>query len=104
MRVFLIVIDSFGIGELPDAADFGDVGSNTYCNIVQETGLRLPNLSRLGLNHIEGVLVKDDTVPIGRYARLSEISPAKDTTAGHFEIAGLSFSAWMRATSRSFSA
>lgn len=89
MRVFLIVIDSFGIGELPDAANFGDVGSNTYCNIVQETGLRLPNLSRLGLNHIDGVTVKDDTLPIGRFARLSEISPAKDTTAGHFEIAGL---------------
>ena len=90
MRVFLIVIDSFGIGELPDAANFGDVGSNTYGNIVKQTGLKLPNLARLGLNHIDGVDVEKGTfAPIGRYARLSEISPAKDTTAGHFEIAGL---------------
>ncbi len=90
MRVFLIVIDSFGIGELPDAASYGDVGSNTYCNIVKQTGLKLPNLARIGLNHIDGVDVgHDEFAPIGRYARLSEISPAKDTTAGHFEIAGL---------------
>ena len=90
MRVFLIVIDSFGIGAMPDADKFGDVGSNTYGNIVAKTGLTLPNLDKLGLNFIDGVNVEKHTnAPIGRYARLSERSPAKDTTAGHFEIAGL---------------
>lgn len=93
MRVFLVVIDSFGIGAMPDAEKFGDGGSDTYGNIVRRTGLRLPNLERLGLNRIDGVSVSADKpeggAVIGRYARLAEKSPAKDTTAGHFEIAGL---------------
>lgn len=55
MRVFWIVIDSFGIGAMPDAAQFGDEGSDTYGNLFAATGVELPNLVRLGLNNIEGV-------------------------------------------------
>ena len=97
MRIFLIVIDSFGIGALPDAAEFGDGGSDTYGNIVFKTGLRLPEMARLGLNNIDGVAkvfpngnsIQKEKTPQGVYARLKEKTYAKDTTAGHFEIAGL---------------
>lgn len=97
MRVFLIVIDSFGIGEMPDAADYGDVGSDTYGHIYEQTGAELNELVSLGLNNIEGVAkafgngkhLDPVRSPRAAYARLAEKSPAKDTTAGHFEIAGL---------------
>ena len=97
MRVFLIVIDSFGIGELPDAALFGDRGSDTYGNLYAKTGVDLPTLVSLGLNNIEGVArafgngrkLSPVVSPLGAYARLAEKTFAKDTTAGHYEIAGL---------------
>ncbi len=98
MRVFLIVLDSFGIGEMPDAAAYGDEGSDTYGHICERTGMRLENMIALGLNNIQGVRGKKfangvtlfpAAVPQGAYARLAEKTPAKDTTAGHYEIAGL---------------
>lgn len=97
MRVFLIVIDSFGIGAMPDAAEFGDAGSDTYGNIYAETGVALPTFAALGLNNIEGIaqaLPKEKrplptSSPLAAYARLAEKTYAKDTTAGHYEIAGL---------------
>lgn len=97
MRTFLVVIDSFGIGAMPDAAEFRDEGSDTYGNIVRETGLVLPNLVSYGLNNIDGVAkvfpngnkLEGIQNPIGAYARLSEKTHAKDTTAGHYEMAGL---------------
>ena len=98
MRIFLIVIDSFGIGELPDAGCYGDSGSNTYVNIVKSTNLYLPNLIQLGLNNIDGIsdhiatrgkTLQSCPKPRGAYARLAEKTFAKDTTAGHYEIAGL---------------
>lgn len=97
MRVVLIVLDSFGIGEMPDAQKFGDVGSNTYAHIYEKTGVQLKNLAALGLNNIEGVSTVGgngrkpvpEEKPKAAYARLSEKTEAKDTTAGHYEIAGL---------------
>lgn len=96
MRVFLVVIDSFGIGAMPDADKYGDAGSNTYGNIFARTGVQLKNLVSLGLNNIDGVAGlrgKRTLAPIpsprGAFARLAEKTPAKDTTAGHYEIAGL---------------
>lgn len=97
MRTFLIVIDSFGIGAMPDAEKFGDLGSDTYGNIVCETGLQLENFAALGLNNIDGVAktfkngraINPAKNPKAAYGRLSEKTFAKDTTAGHYEIAGL---------------
>ncbi len=89
-RIFLIVLDSFGIGALPDAFAFGDVGTNTLRACAGAKGFELPNLLRLGLGHIDGVdfLPKNDA-PIAALARLSEASQGKDTTTGHWELAGL---------------
>ena len=90
-RAILIVLDSVGIGELPDAADFGDVGSNTLGNIVKKCGgISLPNLSKLGLGKIDGI----NYLPVpeqvdGSYARMAEVSNGKDTITGHWELAGL---------------
>jgi phosphopentomutase len=84
-------MDSVGIGELPDASEYGDVGSNTLSNIkAMSEILTLPNLNSLGLSHIEGVkgFNKVDR-PCGCYGRMSERSPGKDTTTGHWEIAGI---------------
>ena len=88
-RIFLIVLDSFGIGGAADAADYGDAGSNTLSACVR-AGAQLPNLERLGLGNIDGVdcLPKPEKV-IGAYARLREASKGKDTTIGHWEIAGV---------------
>lgn len=89
-RVFLVVLDSYGIGYEPDAADFGDVGSNTLASIVKSEVYHTPNMKKLGLFNIEGVEVGEkEAVPLGAYARMQEKSRAKDTTAGHWEIAGL---------------
>lgn len=88
MKIELIVIDSFGIGEMPDADKFGDKGSNTYLNTYKKTNVQLNNLAKMGLNNIDGVNLSQDRV-IGNYARLKELTFAKDTTAGHYEISGL---------------
>lgn len=88
MKVLLIVLDSFGVGAMSDAEKFGDVGSNTYVNTYMATGVELPNMKKLGLNNIDGVNLSQDTT-IGRYGRMRELTNAKDTTAGHYEICGL---------------
>ena len=93
-RVILIVMDSFGIGEEPDAAEFGDAGTNTLRSCTKSTFFAAPNLARIGLFKIDGVetaaaLKEMDIQPSGTYARLREKSMGKDTTIGHWEIAGL---------------
>ena len=87
-RVFLIVLDSMGIGELPDAHLFGDEGSNTLGAIRHHAAFDCPNLARLGLFHIEGVGGAYGS-PVASYARMRETSMGKDTTIGHWEIAGV---------------
>ena len=89
-RVVWIVLDSVGIGEMPDAADYGDVGSNTLGNIARRRGLRIPNLAQLGLGNIgplEGVPPAAE--PTASYGRCALASPGKDTTTGHWEMAGI---------------
>ena len=88
MKVVLIVLDSFGVGALPDANKFGDKGSNTYLNTYNKTKVELPNLALLGLNNIDGINLSSQEV-IGKYGRMKELTFAKDTTAGHYEICGL---------------
>lgn len=89
-RVFLIVLDSFGIGELPDADKFRDTGSNTLGTIRKSKEYDTPNLEKLGLFQIDGVEKgKSAEKPIGSYARMAEASMGKDTTIGHWEIAGV---------------
>ena len=91
-RVTLIVLDSVGVGELPDAADYGDVGSNTLLNIKEKVPeMALPNLCKMGLSHIEGVENFGERFEqfTGSCGKLAEISRGKDTTTGHWEIAGL---------------
>ncbi len=89
-RVIWIVLDSVGMGELPDAAEYGDIGSNTLGNIAKAVGLNLPNMRSLGLGNIdgmEGIAPVDN--PKGCYGRLAEISKGKDTTTGHWEMVGI---------------
>ncbi len=109
-RVFLIVLDSFGIGRQPDAAAFGDEGSNTLGAVSESPELQIPNLRDMGLLSIDGArediearrsllnesarrelfpLPEPDFVPIGAFGRLEERSKGKDTTIGHWEIAGI---------------
>lgn len=89
-RVFLVVLDSFGIGYEPDAADFGDVGSNTLATIMKSEYYNTLNMKKLGLFNIDGVEAesKEENV-VGAYGRMQERSRGKDTTVGHWEIAGL---------------
>ena len=89
-RIFLIVLDSCGIGAMPDAAAFGDIGVNTLGACATSNKLHIPNMIAAGLGNIDGIsyLPKTDT-PAGAYARLTERSMGKDTTIGHWEIAGL---------------
>ncbi|NJD04246.1 MAG: phosphopentomutase [Ruminiclostridium sp.] len=90
-RVILIVMDSVGVGELPDAEKYGDRGSNTLGNIAAALqDFSLDNLGKLGLGYIEGMesfIVKDRS--IGSYGRMAEKSAGKDTTTGHWEMAGI---------------
>lgn len=91
MRAVLIVIDALGVGEMPDAALYGDIGSNSLGNTARAVGgLRLPNLGRLGLGcitEVEGVPPVAE--PCALWGRMSERAPGKDTTVGHWELAGL---------------
>lgn len=91
MRVFLIVLDGVGIGELPDAGDYGDGGSNTLLHVAESVGgLSLPHLEGLGLGRLLAVPgVRPIVAPAGARARLAERSPGKDSTTGHWELAGL---------------
>ena len=86
-RVFLIVLDSFGVGELPDAEKYGDNGSNTFKAVQNSIYLSLPNMRRLGLYNLADGVSKDKAA--GAYGKLGEMSAGKDTTAGHWEIAGV---------------
>lgn len=92
-RVFLIVLDSFGMGELPDAAKYGDCGANTLASVALNKNFNASNLKKLGLFNIEGVSEKLSGFkcknPMGSFVRLGELSPGKDTTTGHFEMAGM---------------
>lgn len=97
-RVFLIVLDSFGIGEMADAPQYGDVDVNTLRSVAASSCFHVPNLERLGLFCIDGVAEEpvirrlatvDKAQVTGRYARMAERSRGKDTTIGHWEIAGL---------------
>lgn len=89
MRVFFIVLDSFGIGGAKDAADFGDEGANTLLSLTKTENFNAPNLQKLGLFNIDGLEynLKVDS-PIASYARMRELSAGKDTTVGHFELMG----------------
>lgn len=90
-RVALFVLDSVGVGELPDAGDYGDKGSNTLGNISRAVGgLHMPNLGRLGLGNIIPIAgVPPAKNPAASYGRMAEKSPGKDTTTGHWEMTGL---------------
>ena len=89
-RVILIVFDSVGCGALPDAADYGDAGSDTLGNISRHIPLRVPNLRRLGLARVATVNRLDlEPDPIGASGRMAEASPGKDSVTGHWELAGL---------------
>ena len=88
-RVFLIVLDSFGIGNAPDADKFGDLGANTLKSISKSDKFNIPNLKKLGLSNIDCVDLKNYDSPIGKFGALQELSNGKDTTIGHFEIAGI---------------
>ena len=102
-RVILIVLDSAGIGALPDAAEFGDEGTNTIGNIYHARGLRVPNMYRLGLANIEGSTIPPQCETVeGAYGRLAEKTKAKDTTSGHWEMAGLSLEVPFRTYPKGF--
>lgn len=89
-RVFLIVLDSFGIGELPDASEYGDKGSNTLKSCFLQKDFYVPTMKRLGLFNIDGVDFGEKTEnPAAAYGRLKEASKGKDTTTGHWEICGI---------------
>jgi phosphopentomutase len=93
-RVILIVLDGVGCGELPDAASYGDEGSNTLGNLAQHVPLRIPYLRALGLGRVVDLhgppesVVRDDDV-IGAYGRMAEASPGKDSVTGHWEMTGV---------------
>lgn len=93
-RAVLIVLDSVGIGEAPDAADFGDVGSDTLGNIARVIdGFSMPNMQKLGLGNIAGVDAFEPINPASEvqanFGRMQELAPGKDTTSGHWEFAGV---------------
>ena len=89
-RVFLIVLDSLGIGAMPDSAEYGDVGVNTLRTVVTNSDYKFENLRRLGLFNIDGIdYTEREESPLGAYCRFGEFSKGKDTTIGHWEIGGI---------------
>ena len=90
-RVFLIVLDSVGIGEMPDSAEYGDAGSNTVRSCAKSPYFSMPNMERYGLFELEGIrdLKKTYSLPWGASLRIAEASRGKDTTIGHWEISGI---------------
>ncbi len=90
-RVILFIMDSVGIGALPDADKFGDIGANTLGNIaISQGGINLPNLQILGLGNIDNIVgMRPIKSPTGAFGRAIEFSDGKDTTTGHWELAGL---------------
>ncbi len=97
MKITVIVLDSVGVGALPDANEFGasdahphgDVGSHTVNHTLERSGVQLPNLERLGLGHIETVSAARVAQPSGAYGRMLEVSKGKDTSTGHWEFMGI---------------
>ncbi|MGN0752998.1 MAG: phosphopentomutase [Aristaeellaceae bacterium] len=87
-RVFLTVLDGAGVGYLPDAAQYGDVGACTWGHVMDRCQPRLPNLAKLGLGQIEGTHYPADPAAVGAFGRALEASAGKDTTTGHWELAG----------------
>ena len=89
-RVFLIVLDSVGIGAAPDSEKFGDSTANTLKSLYKTGVLNIPNLIKMGIGNIDGIdYLEKSASPLGTVARLAELSLGKDTTTGHWEIAGL---------------
>ncbi|MGN0507150.1 MAG: phosphopentomutase, partial [Lachnospiraceae bacterium] len=90
-RVFLIVLDSVGIGEMPDSGEYGDAGSNTMRAAATSEYFAMPNMESYGLFDLEGIreLKKGNTPAKGAVMRMAEASKGKDTTIGHWEIAGI---------------
>lgn len=88
-RTIIIVLDSFGVGEAPDAAEYGDVGANTLAGIYNNTSLNIPNMKRLGLYNIQGLPIPEkEENPIGIYGKAAEKTKGKNSPVGHWEIAG----------------
>ena len=91
-RIFLIVLDSVGIGAMEDAAEFGDAGCNTLRSASRSSRFRLTNMEKLGLFNIDGIDWKKGVEkPLASYGRMKEASRGKDTTIGHWEIPGSRF-------------
>ena len=89
-RIFLIILDSLGIGEAPDAEKFGDNGSNTLRSVYNTGLLNIPNLEKFGIGNIDGIdFINKTDSPLAAFGRLRELSAGKDTTIGHWEIAGI---------------
>ena len=90
-RIFVIVLDSLGIGAMPDSEKFGDVGVDTFGHILDQMGtLEIPNLKKLGMLNLHcGGNMEKAAEPMGRYARLGEASNGKDTMTGHWEMMGI---------------
>ncbi len=88
-RVLLVVLDSVGAGALPDANLYGDVGANTLGNIAKAVPLRLPNMNAMGFSHIPDIYLEPLTDAKGAFGKMAEVSPGKDTTTGHWEMAGI---------------
>lgn len=88
-RTIIIVLDSFGVGEAPDAAEYGDVGANTLAGIYNNTSLNIPNMKKLGLYNIQGLTIPEkEENPIGIYGKAAEKTKGKNSPVGHWEIAG----------------
>ena len=83
-RVFLTVLDAVGCGALPDAAAYGDEGSNTLGHVIAAEHPRLPNLASMGLGHIASTGYPRDPDAVGAYGKCAELSAGKDTTTGHW--------------------
>src|SRR5688500_12499524 len=88
-RVIVIVMDSVGIGELPDASKYGDEGSNTVGNIARQVGLRIPTLRSFGMSRLVKLDDLEAPAMAAAYGRMAEKSPGKDSVTGHWEMAGL---------------
>jgi len=91
MKIILTILDGVGIGELPDAEMYGDKGSNTLANCANVVGnLSLPNLQKLGIGNIHPLKnIPAEKNPLGNFGKLAEVSSGKDSTTGHWEIAGV---------------
>lgn len=88
MRTFLLVLDSFGVGAAPDADKYGDAGSHTYNSVTMNKHCTIPTLTKLGLTNIDGLVPKTEDF-ISKIVRLEELSNGKDSTTGHWEMAGI---------------